>query len=140
MFTNGVWSFDAKTDSIQISILKEEYFYNNKGEDDDICALHNGHKSFTLTKASQTDVSSCYADVGEDLSEDNAEQINEDKTKLHVKFSRVDPASEDKSSMATPPLELILVAAGEREMDGVNLGEFNDVEELKQYYVQNGFD
>lgn len=139
MFTNGVWRFDAKTDSVHIDIIKEEYFYNNKGEDDDVQDLHNGHKSFILTNASQTEISSQYADL-EGLSEEDQEQIDEDKNKQHVKFSRVDPESNDKSSMATPPSEIILVSAGVGNMDGVNIGQFNSVEELKQYYVANGFD
>jgi len=134
MFTNGVWSFDAKTDSISIIIVKEEYFYDNKGEDDDIQYLHNGHKSFTLTKASENEISSCYHEV-----DDDSEQINNDKNNLHVHLRRADPKSE-KSSMATPPESLILVAGGTRDLNGINIGEFNSVEELKQFYVENGFD
>lgn len=139
MFTNGVWGFDAKTDSVHIDIIKEQYSYNNKGEDDDIQDLHNGHKSFVLTNASEDEIASRYADLG-DLNEEDAEQINADKIKQHVKFSRVDPESTDKSSMATPPSELILVAHGARDMDDITIGQFNSVEELKQFYVENGFD
>lgn len=138
MFTNGVWRFDAKTDSVLIDIIKEEYFYDNKGEDDDVTELHNGHKSFVLTNASESEIASRYSDL-EDLNEEDAEQIADDRTKQHIKFSRVDPESKDKSGMATPPSELILVASGARDMGGDNIGQFNTVEELKQYYVGNGF-
>lgn len=139
MFTNGVWRFESKTDSVYIDIVKEEYFYNNKGEDDDVQELHNGHKSFVLTNASQTEIASQYADL-EGLSEEEKDQINADRNKSHVKFSRVDPESNDKSGMATPPSEMIFVSGGVGNMQGAEFGQFNNAEELKQYYVANGFD